>query len=339
MTLPTTHRTISVTEDPKGLAVKEKSLPVINDEEILVKVVAVALNPTDFKHVYNYAQLKGDSSLGCDFAGDIVEMGKNAENMGFKVGDPVAGFIRGGIPDSANGTFQQYVKTLPELTWKIPKEHLSYEEAAPMGGIALSTAAHSMYNMLKLPPPWAPAKEPFPFLVWSGATSVGMCAIRLAKLSGLTVATTASPKNHAYLKELGADVVFDYRDPDSPAKIKEWSSGKIEYGYDTISEHGTTQMAMAAFSDKGGKMVTVLPPKKGEDDKVELERVYIYTVLERGTAAFAAISEWYRQLPQFVEKLKVIPLKRWPGGLDAIPEALEFLRAGKTSAEKIVVTL
>lgn len=34
-----------------------------------------------------------------------------------------------------------------------------------------------------------------------------------------------------------------------------------------------------------------------------------------------------------------MPLKHWEGGLDAIPEALEYLRAGKTSAQKISLTI
>lgn len=45
--------------------------------------------------------------------------------------------------------------------WLIPEE-LSYEEAAPMGGIALSTAVQALYHRLHLPPPWAPAADPFP---------------------------------------------------------------------------------------------------------------------------------------------------------------------------------
>ncbi len=75
-----------------------------------------------------------------------------------------------------------------------------------MGGIALSTAVYGLYR-LGLPTPWEPAKEPIPvsdilneskryreilkfkIVIWAGATSVGIYAIRLAKLSGLRVAT------------------------------------------------------------------------------------------------------------------------------------------------------
>lgn len=44
-------------------------------------------------------------------------------------------------------------------------------------------------------------------------------------------------------------------------------------------------------------------------------------------------------MPEIAPKLKVMPLKRWPGGLDALPEALAYHMAGKLSAEKIVVNV
>lgn len=60
---------------------------------------------TDFKHII-YDLVKPGASTGSDFAGDIVEIGKNAEGQGFKIGDAVAGYTRGGFIDPANGTFQ-----------------------------------------------------------------------------------------------------------------------------------------------------------------------------------------------------------------------------------------
>src|ERR1700685_111332 len=77
--------------------------------------------------------------------------------------------------------------------------------------------------------------------------SVGMAVIQLAKLSGLTVIATASPRNDEYLKSLGADYVFPYGDPNTPAEIKKLTNGKLYLGYDTISEKGTTQLVIDAF--------------------------------------------------------------------------------------------
>ena len=57
--------------------------------------------------------------------------------------------------------------------------------------------------------------------MWAGSTSVGQYAVQYGKLSGYTVIATASPKNNDLIKSLGADFVFDYRDPDVVQKIKE----------------------------------------------------------------------------------------------------------------------
>lgn len=133
---------------------------------------------TDWKHATR--ALKPGDALGCDFAGDVVQVGKNVTNI--TVGDAVAGFIRGGYDDAGNGSFQgrefsllpprsilfltlstpEYMKADPTLVWVIPKSEVPYEDASSMGGIALSTAAYALIGPLGLPTPWAPAKEPTP---------------------------------------------------------------------------------------------------------------------------------------------------------------------------------
>lgn len=102
--------------------------------------------------------LEPDHSLGCDFAGDVVAIGSNASNKGVSSGDSVAGFVRGGYIARDNGAFQEYVVTRPEYVWRKP-ESLPYEDAAPMGGVALSAAVHGLHHRLGLPF----AFEPIPF--------------------------------------------------------------------------------------------------------------------------------------------------------------------------------
>lgn len=67
-------------------------IPTPGDDWILVKVRAVALNPTDWKHV-DYALAGPGSRVGCDYAGVIEQVGKNVTK--FKKGDRVAGFVHG----------------------------------------------------------------------------------------------------------------------------------------------------------------------------------------------------------------------------------------------------
>jgi len=50
-------------------------------------------------------------------------------------------------------------------------------------------------------------------LVWGGSTSVGSNAIQLAAAAGYDVVTTASPRNHDFVRRLGASRAFDYSSP------------------------------------------------------------------------------------------------------------------------------
>jgi len=46
------------------------------------------------------------ASIGCDFAGTIAAVGEKAKDSGFKIGDKVSGFVRGGYVEKDNGAFQ-----------------------------------------------------------------------------------------------------------------------------------------------------------------------------------------------------------------------------------------
>jgi NADPH:quinone reductase-like Zn-dependent oxidoreductase len=93
--IPSTHRALVVNTEQKGWELKEQPLPKFDD--LLVKVHAVALNPTDWKHL---GINKPGYSSGSDFAG-VVAKGAGE----FKDADRVAGFVRGGYLQYDNGAF------------------------------------------------------------------------------------------------------------------------------------------------------------------------------------------------------------------------------------------
>lgn len=97
--IPSTHRALVINGDNSGWEVKEQAIPAYDD--LLVKVHAVGLNPTDWKHCY-FKQIKPGTSTGSDFAG-IVVAAKGSTH--YKVGDRVAGFTRGGFLQQDNGAF------------------------------------------------------------------------------------------------------------------------------------------------------------------------------------------------------------------------------------------
>lgn len=325
--------------------VSNKPIPSISAGEVLVRVKAVTLNPTDWKHVERI--LKPGDSIGCDFAGEIVEVGADAKEKGFKIGDSVAGFVRAGV-DENNGAFQEYVKTLPALIWHKPAS-LPYEDAASMGGIALSTAVQALFYRLDVPKPWDPAsKSPDgPIIVWAGSTSVGLSAISLIKLSNPStpIISTASPHNHALLKSRGVDAVFDYRDPDVVNKIKTWVAEHgyedgVEKAFDTISEHGSTKLVADSLGKNGGRIVTLIPVSEEEKaswpSNVLDVYILLYGVLDPANQKdHTDIQEWNAHITALISDRGLtnpVPLKISQGGLKAILEGLSELRAGKVSA-------
>ncbi|KZP24625.1 NAD(P)-binding protein [Athelia psychrophila] len=238
-------------------------------------------------------------------------------------------------------------------------------ERAPEGARALQLSAH-----LPNVPPQAPLRrlaptDEFPLqqtlralprschllsslrgdaiLIWSGAASVSYYAIQLAKLAGLKVYTTASEHHHAALTRLGADAVFDYRDPEVVQKIRTASSGAIRVALDGISEFGSTALAAQALSDRGGKIISLLGRPEGEyPANVEIVPTFLYSVLEeKNEVDRADIAEWHTYLPQLLEdgKLRVHNIDHQSGGLEAIPTGLAKLKEGKVSGQKIVYTI
>ncbi|KAL8719833.1 MAG: hypothetical protein Q9225_003211 [Loekoesia sp. 1 TL-2023] len=182
----------------------------LRDDCILVKTDAVALNPTDWKHI----EFMPSPSVisGCDFAGVVEEIGPEC-NKSFKKGDRIYGMCHGAnLIQLEDGAFAKYIVAKANIQMLIPP-HLTFEEAA-MLGVGLVTVGQSLYQSLQLPLPSAPAKEAFPVLIYSGSTARRTLAIQFAKFSKLTVITTCSHWNIDLVKSFGADAVFDYKDAD-----------------------------------------------------------------------------------------------------------------------------
>jgi len=336
--IPEQHRALVAGATKGNPEVRSKPLPSLSSDDVLVRVQGVTLNPTDWKHIHNL--LDEGCSTGSDFAGTVVKAAGQ-----WKEGDRVAGFTRGGYIDKDNGAFSEYIKSPSALLWKIHSSLSSYEEAAALGGIGLSTAVYVLNYKLGLPRWNSPSKEPIPFLIWSGATSVGDYLVQLSKILNLKAYVTASPKHHQRLKELGAEQCFDYKDPDVAKKIRQASGGKIKYGCDTISENGSTKIAADCFGEEGGKLALLLPVKKegeGWAEKVELVHCLIYAALKSSNEGdHEVIASWNKDLPSLIEqgKIKSNPIKHMGEGLEAIPEGLEYLKSGKASGEKLAYKL
>lgn len=146
-------------------------------DHVLVKVIAVALNPSDWKHL----RFGDPSTCGIDFAGVIDELGP-AVTSRFQRGDRVFGMVHGSNKSSPeNGAFSEYVLAREGLLMHIP-EGKDFEEAAA-GGAGLVTVGQGMYQEMGLPWPDQPLQGKQQILIWGGSSASGALGIQFAKLS------------------------------------------------------------------------------------------------------------------------------------------------------------
>ena len=101
--------------------------------------------------------------------------------------------------------------------------------------------------------------------------SCGQYATQLLRASGYKVVTTASPRNFALVQSLGADAVFDYRDPEVVTKIKAATGNSIKSALDTISEKESLRITADSIGSQGGKVVVLLPPSPEATSRKDVE--------------------------------------------------------------------
>lgn len=133
MAPPSEIKAIVITK-PGTAEVKTVSLPKLRDDYILVRTTALALNPTDWKHI------QGNSvgvRVGCDYAGIVEAVGSKVTKP-FAKGDRICGMVHGSNQSQPeDGAFAEYIVVKGDVQIKIP-DNLTDEEAATLG-VGVST--------------------------------------------------------------------------------------------------------------------------------------------------------------------------------------------------------
>ncbi|WP_334351853.1 zinc-binding dehydrogenase [Companilactobacillus sp. HBUAS56257] len=192
--------------------VSQVEIPKISDNEVLIKVCAVGLNPVDYKLIENHPDGWNDPHvLGLDAAGIVEKVGDNCDQK-FSKGQRV--FFHGDL--AKDGVFAEYAKAKSNVLAKIP-DNVSFEAAAAILCSGL-TAYASLFRKMNLT-----GKKTV--LIHAGAGGVGSIAVQLAKYLGLTVFTTVSTKKIEFAKKIGADYVIDYKKEDTTAVIQKLTHG------------------------------------------------------------------------------------------------------------------
>ena len=192
---------------PDVLQIKEVEKPVPGDEEVLVKVHATTVNRTDsatvgakpfFARAFTGILKPKKQTPGSEFAGEIVEVGKNVE--AFKVGDRVFGFDYLG-----NGAQAQYLNISEDKALATIPESITYNEAA-----ASTEGAHYAYNFINK----VKLEKGHKVMVNGATGAIGSAAVQLLKYFDVYVTAVCNTKNMELVQSLGADRVIDYTKED-----------------------------------------------------------------------------------------------------------------------------
>jgi len=224
--------------------------------EVLVKVAYAAVNPVDWKIREGFLQSLLPHELpivpGWDAAGTVESVGANVTK--FKTGDRVYAYCR--KPVVKWGAYAEYI-SLDEAFVALAPKRFSLAEAAAVPLVAL-TAWQALFGIAKL-------KSGDRVLIHAGAGGVGGMAIQFAKWCGATVYTTASKRNHSYVKELGADVIVDYTTEDFVEVCRKENPQGFEVIFDCAG--GDTLERSYDLLAAGGYLVTIVD--QPDDAKAE----------------------------------------------------------------------
>lgn len=109
--------------------------------------------------------------------------------------------------------------------------------------------------------------------------TVGFFAIQLAKLYGIEVATTCSPRNFNKIRDAGATYVYDYNDKDVISKLAS-ALPNVQHAFDTIGNETSSANVAKAMASTGGTLCTVRPGKANTQDvpsHVKVTDVFVFT--------------------------------------------------------------
>lgn len=311
---------------PDSFELRDVPVPELDAGELLVRVVATAINPLDYQirrgDYPEYVPLP--AITGHDVSGVVEQVGLGVTD--FVVGDEV--FYTPKIFGPKGGSYAQY-NVVPQSLVTHKPTNLSHEEAASLTLVG-GTAWESLVTRAKL----APAES---VLIHGGAGGVGSIAIQLAKAMGVTVYTTALGRDLEFVRELGADHAIDFTTHNYVEEIARLTDGKgVNVVFDTIG--GQTLSQSPHVLGDGGRVVTLVdlatPQNLIAAWGVNAEYHFVFTRQNRGKL---------QALKTLLEAGRIRPIigARFP--MDRIPEAHAALERGEVDGRplrgKVVISV
>lgn len=317
------------------VSVNEVPNPEPTENEVLIRVMAAAVNPLDILQLTGSVRLIQDYrmplTLGNECSGIVEKTGNNVKN--FRTGDQV--YTR--LPIKNIGAFAEYVTVDHEALAKMPSGYDFITAAAiPLAGL---TAYQALVEELEV-------QSGKTLLITGASGSFGQIAVPIAKSMGLHVIVTGNTRSKDKLIKMGADQYIDYK------KENYWKVlSDIDYVIDTLGanefEHELSVLK------KGGRLLSLRTAPNRMFAKRNgfswLKRMLFTLAGNKYDSAARKQGKEYRfmfvrssgdqlkQVTEIVEKYHIQPdIESRVFSLTQINEALELIAHGKLNGKIII---
>jgi len=237
-------RAIVLTEygAPEVLTLTDIPSPAFGPEDVLVDVVATALNRADLlqrRGFYPEPGPKREHEVpGMELSGRVAAVGDRVAR--WSVGDEVMAIVSG-------GSYAEHVAVHERQLMAVPAG-IDVADAAAIPEVGITAHDALVVQGGLRPGGWA--------LVHAGASGVGSMAVQIVKAMGAHVVATTSEGKVGAVRDLGADVVVDYRSEDFVTAAKEATAGRgVDVVLDVIG--GDYLMRNVSSIRVGGTIVQV----------------------------------------------------------------------------------
>ncbi|MEU2879878.1 NADP-dependent oxidoreductase [Streptomyces sp. NPDC007070] len=297
---------------PEVLKEIELERPVPRPNEVLVRVRAAGVNPTDWKHRAQRVFLgEPPYVLGWDVSGVVEATGVGVAL--FRPGDEVFGMLPYPF---GHGSHAEYV-TAPARAFAAKPAGIDHIQAAALPLVSL-TAWQALVERAEL-------RAGQRVLIHAAAGGVGHVAVQIAKAHGAYVIGTASAGKHDFLREIGVDEPVDYRTTDVTEAVRD-----VDVVLDTLG--GETSVRSLRTLRPGGVVVSILPV--GSDDfPTEAERLGVRAV----RMLVDADHHGMRAIADLVETGRLRPTVAGTFPLAEAAKAHELGETGRTTGKLVLV--
>lgn len=292
------------------IRIEDAPLPTLNDDDVLIRVVATSVNPVDWKirkgYLKSFIPYEMPLTMGWDVSGVVEKTGPAVTK--FKLGDAV--YSRPDI--RRNGAYAEYVAVREsEIAFK--PTTISHVEAASLPLVSI-TAWESLFTAASL-------SKGQRVLIHAGAGGVGSIAVQLARAKGAHVTATASAGKAALVRSLGADEVIDYRSQDFSKLARD-----MDVVFDTIG--GEVQEKSWSTLKPGGTLVSITDRPSEDRAKAEGKRA-AYVFIDPNAPILT-------DLAAMVDLGQVRPLIAAEFGLNDTAKAQDFSETGRATGKVVI---